>query len=116
PGTFAPIETTPSGTPLSHGVTYYVRLVAKDADGKAPVGAQASGTISKVTGDDSDLTADDVGAATEDYIKSRGTDLVANGTGYLGNNTNFSNFNVDPTDTPPGATVSFVPKSQAYSF
>ena len=58
-GTFAIIKTI-SGTALTYGTTYYVKLIAKDIDGSAPAGAQASQMPSKV--DNGDLATDSVRA------------------------------------------------------
>lgn len=51
-GTVMFIKTLPDGTPLVYGTTYYVKILAKDADGGAAASAQASGTpVKVVTGD-----------------------------------------------------------------
>jgi hypothetical protein len=41
-----------SGTLLSYGTTYFVKLIAKDADGSAAAGTQGSGSISQVAAAD----------------------------------------------------------------
>lgn len=52
-GTYSVIRNLPGGTtPLAYGTTYFVKLVAKDADGSAAAGTQASGTIAQVTNTD----------------------------------------------------------------
>lgn len=50
--TFYSVAALPSGGRLAYDTTYFIRLIAKDADGAAPVGAQGSGQIERVdTGD-----------------------------------------------------------------
>ena len=58
-GTFAIVKTI-SGTALTYGTTYYVKLIAKDVDGSAPAGAQGSGIPSKV--DNGDIAANAIRA------------------------------------------------------
>lgn len=113
-GTFALIDTLPgSTTGLTYGTTYYVRLVAKDRDGTAVVGTQASGVPSKAVIGDLSVTAGDLGAPTttqmnsadaavKSYVQSRGMNLVANGSALLGNNTNFSSMTLVTSDSPSG--------------
>ena len=43
-GTSSVIATLGDGTPLERGETYFVRIVAKDADGAAPAGGEGSGS------------------------------------------------------------------------
>jgi hypothetical protein len=50
--TQAVIRTLPDLSPLDYATTYYVRLVATDADGAAAPGTQASGSPVQVTGPD----------------------------------------------------------------
>ena len=60
-GTFAIIKTLPgSSTALTYGTTYFVKIVAKDADGIAGAGTQASGVTSQV--DNGDLAVNAVRA------------------------------------------------------
>lgn len=51
-GSQAFIRKTAAGAALAYGTTYYVKIVARDADGAASASAQASGTIAQVTGPD----------------------------------------------------------------
>ena len=52
-GTLAVIRTLPgTSTALTYGTTYYVKLIAKDADGSAAAGTQASASPSQVGGSD----------------------------------------------------------------
>ena len=53
PATSAVIRTTSGGTALAPGTTYFVKLIAKDADGAAAAGAQASGAILTIASDGS---------------------------------------------------------------
>ena len=51
-GTFFFINNLPDGTRLEYDTIYFVRIIAKDSDGAAPVGAQGYGEIDRVnTGD-----------------------------------------------------------------
>lgn len=65
-GTVANLRTTAGGTPLVYGTTYYIKTIAKDADGAAAASAQGSGTPAKLTNSDSSLviTAADVQTGT----------------------------------------------------
>ena len=51
-GTFAFIKSTVGGAPLAYGTTYRVRIVAKNAGGAAPAGAQAAGSMVQASGPD----------------------------------------------------------------
>jgi hypothetical protein len=51
-GTSATIKSNASGVALSYGVTYFIKLIAKDRDGSAPAGAQGSGSILQVSNTD----------------------------------------------------------------
>jgi hypothetical protein len=42
------LEKNPNGTLMAYGTTYYVAIIAKDADGSAAPSSQASGTIAQV--------------------------------------------------------------------
>ena len=44
-GGSAALSALPDGSPLAYGTTYYVRVVAKDADGAAPASVEASGQM-----------------------------------------------------------------------
>jgi len=60
-GTFAIIKTLPgTTTSLTYGLPYYVRILAKDFDGSAAAGPQASATTLRV--DNGDIAADAVRA------------------------------------------------------
>lgn len=60
-GTSFIVKTLPgTSTALAYGTTYYVRLIAKDRDGSAAVGTQASGVPSQV--DNGDIAANAVRA------------------------------------------------------
>lgn len=64
-GTFAMIDTLPqSTTGLTYGTTYYVKLIAKDADGAAAAGAQGSSAPVKGAIGDITITPGDIGAVT----------------------------------------------------
>jgi hypothetical protein len=47
-GTFYVLTSLANGTDLDFSIRYYIRLIAKDADGKAPVGAQGSGFSTQI--------------------------------------------------------------------
>jgi hypothetical protein len=73
--TQAVIRTLPDGTPLDYATTYYVRLIATDADGAAAAGTQASGTPVQVTGPDiaaASITGDNIlgNTITADLLNS----------------------------------------------
>lgn len=51
-GTVAIVKNLPLGGALSYGTTYYVKLVAKDADGPAGASAQGSGSMVQASGPD----------------------------------------------------------------
>lgn len=75
-GTFAIVKTLPgSSTSLSYGTTYYVKIIAKDSDGSAAAGTQASAITLQV--DNGDLAANSVranqiqaGTITADKVNS----------------------------------------------
>jgi len=46
------LKALPDGSPLAQGTTYYVVLVAQDADGAAPAGTQDSDQLHQITGPD----------------------------------------------------------------
>ncbi len=48
----ATIRALPDGTPLVTGATYYVRLIAKDADGPAAAGVESAGALTQVGAED----------------------------------------------------------------
>ena len=63
PGTSAIIRTLPgTTTPLAYGTTYYVKIVARDADGSAPAGTQVSGTTLQTTTADINFNARSIGS------------------------------------------------------
>lgn len=51
-GTLSALRRLPDGSPFVYGQTYYVRLIAKDEDGAAPAGVEASGQVAQATGED----------------------------------------------------------------
>jgi hypothetical protein len=51
-GTLIAIQALPDATPLAYGTTYYVKLIAVDADGSAAAGAQGSGSPRQVVSPD----------------------------------------------------------------
>lgn len=63
PGTFAFVRVQANTSPLVYGTTYYARIIARDADGSAPVGVQGSGQMTKVTGPDIAVGAITAGSA-----------------------------------------------------
>ena len=63
-GTAVVLERTPAGVNLAYGTTYYVKIIAKDADGAAVIGAQASGTPLKALIGDVSITPGDIGSST----------------------------------------------------
>lgn len=68
-GTFAVVDVLPgTTTALTYGTTYYIKLIAKDADGSAAASTQASGAPVKV------VSAD---------ITSVNADLIVAGSGIL---------------------------------
>jgi hypothetical protein len=61
--TMVSIEKTGAGTPLAYSTNYYVKIIARDADGAASASAASAAVqIAKVTSSDSALTYTDVGA------------------------------------------------------
>lgn len=50
--TAATIKADPAGAPLVYSTTYYVRIVARDLDGSAAAGAEASGSAVQITSPD----------------------------------------------------------------
>lgn len=62
--TQAAVRTLPDGTPLTFGATYYLKIIASDADGEAPPGDEITLTITRIVRDDldSDVT-DEIEAA-----------------------------------------------------
>lgn len=83
-GTFWVTTKTPAGADLVNGTTYFIRLVAKDPDGKAVPGIQGSGAPQFVDLGEAggllpspSLTGDGV------VPTAPGTPVVTNGIGYL---------------------------------
>lgn len=72
------VQALPDGTPLAPDTTYYVRLVAVDADGAAPISPEASGQITKI---DLEQFANDVRTSIENIPTIQAT--------ADGKNTNF---------------------------
>lgn len=80
-GTFFNIMREPDDSFLEYGETYYVRLIARDPDGSAPPGAQASATISLIDGDDigdNVITADHIVAGSLTSASGVFGDISAN--------------------------------------
>lgn len=62
-GTSFVVRKLPDGSALEYGKTYYVKLVAKDADGSAAASAEASAQVPQITGQDiavDTVTADNI--------------------------------------------------------
>jgi hypothetical protein len=110
-GTYASIRTLQDGSALVNGTTYYVRLIAKDADGAAAAGAQASGTPQAIVS--ADVTSIS-GAKVKDGAApaSSPAATVVGGLGYL---TAFwpAVANNDPVtyDVHVSATTGFTPNA-----
>jgi hypothetical protein len=63
----AVIRTLPDGTPLDYSTVYYIQIIAKDTDGAAAAGTEASGSPAQITGPDiaaQAVTADNILANT----------------------------------------------------
>lgn len=99
------------GGTLQYGTTYFVRIIAKDADGAAGVSAQGSGSPVKV--ETSDVGTIPTSAVRDGNAPSNSpTPVVTNGIGYL-----FANWahvpNVDPVtyEIHVSVTSGFTPSS-----
>ncbi len=81
-GTYQWVRTLPDGTPLAYGTDYYVRTVARDADGAAAPSAQASGQIAQVNSPDiaaGQVLAEHIAAGSIDAEKLNTVELLAGG-------------------------------------
>lgn len=67
-GTMVWVRRLADGTVLQPGVTYYVKLVARDQDGSAAPSAEGSGQIALVTGADTDLADVGQGLAAGQHV------------------------------------------------
>ena len=72
-GTIISLEKDAAGAALAYGTTYYVKIIAKDKDGVAAAGTQASGSIARVL--TSDLT---VGAVDSTILAPAVTTSITN--------------------------------------
>lgn len=64
PGTSAVLRKLPDGSALAYSTTYYVKIIAKDADGSASASSQGSASLTQATGGSSgDIAATTVTAA-----------------------------------------------------
>lgn len=76
-GLSASLYTTAGGTPLDYDTIYFVKVVARDADGAAAAGLQASGSPLRAGSGDIDIEPGDIGAvAIEDLSTIVGANKV----------------------------------------
>lgn len=72
-GTQVALRTLPGGSPLGYATTYYARVVARDADGAAPAGAQGSGSMDRVSAEALSATAIDGKTITGSLMRTAST-------------------------------------------
>jgi hypothetical protein len=69
------IRSLPTDAPLTYGVTYYVKIVARDSDGAAVPGGEASAQMQPITGPD--ISASYVYAGTVQAPQIEGGEITA---------------------------------------
>ena len=77
----APAPGDPDTRNLAYGTTYYVKIIAKDADGSAAASSESSGTTNQVNGPDlalGSVTANNVVAGTFTGQEFAGTVFIGN--------------------------------------
>lgn len=81
-GTFYFVRRLPTGFPLSYGVTYFIRVIARDGDGSAAAGAQGSGAPVLVEESDvGNIPTSAIGDGSAPSVSP--TPTITNGIGFL---------------------------------
>jgi hypothetical protein len=86
-GTNTYLDRDGAGAALAYGTTYFIKLIAKDVDGAASAGSQASGSISQIGVADVGANAITTSALAANAVTANKLSVVMGG-GNLASNTN----------------------------